>query len=359
MGKSTQYTENTRLFQNGRRMILLDRNENQYGPAPACFEVLRRADLRQLSLYSRSYARGTKGELAERLSAAAGIPERRLLLSYGSEDMLKQAVHCFLAPGRTLLAPEQSWWYYKKLASEVGGEHRTYRLHAAGNRFTYDPEEIIALCRAHEPGIILIASPNNPTGNAIGEEHLARILASCPSSVVVLDEAYGGFVEAAEADLQRLFSMSGRLLVLRTFSKYYALAGLRIGYAMAGAELDRLISFSARYLGYHRLSEEIALAALESPDYYRDIARRMQEDKSAYATLFGRLNGFLRYESDANFILVRYPEEVRTVLSEGLTARGIAVKFLDDPGLENCMRITIGTHDQNASVMSALEEIAP
>ena len=89
--------------------ILLDRNENQYGPAPACYQVLQEANLEQLSLYSRAYTAGRKSDLSERLSAELGLPESRVLLSYGSEDMLKQVVHCYLHEGETILLPHQSW----------------------------------------------------------------------------------------------------------------------------------------------------------------------------------------------------------------------------------------------------------
>lgn len=89
--------------------LYLDRNENLYGPAPKCFEVLRNVTANELSLYSRDYARGVKSRLSERLAVDMKIPESQILLSEGSEDMLKQAVHCYLAPGEKILCPEQSW----------------------------------------------------------------------------------------------------------------------------------------------------------------------------------------------------------------------------------------------------------
>ncbi len=147
-------------------------------------------------------------------------------------------------------------------------------------------------------------------------------------------------------------------MILRTFSKYFALAGLRIGYACVGEGLEQLVSFSARYLGYNQLSEKIALAALDDPDYYLDITRRMKADKRMYLREFGAMEGFTPFASDANFILVRYPRSQRQPLKAGLQERGIIVKFLDDPGLEDCIRITIGTQEQNARVMAAFKEVA-
>jgi histidinol-phosphate aminotransferase len=338
--------------------IILDRNENQYGPAPACYRVLQEANLEQLSLYSRAFAKGRKSELSQRLADEIGIPEERVLLSYGSEDMLKQVVHCYLHQGERLLLPQQSWWYYKKIAREVHGDHVEYPLYERGNRFEFDVDEIIALYDRHKPHLILVASPNNPTGSTMKREDLARLIDYCSSSYIVLDEAYFGFEHSGHDPLKELLEAHSRLVVLRTFSKYYALAGLRIGYACVGADLTHLIEFSARYLGYNQLTEQIALAALSDKSYYERIARYMREDKALYIQELNKLAGFKAFESDANFMLLRYPIEHKAELQQGLKERGILVKFLDDPGVTDCIRITIGTRDQNRRVIAAFQEIA-
>jgi len=337
--------------------LLLDRNENQYGPAPACYRVLQEANLEQLSLYSRDFAKGRKSELSQRLAETFGIPEERVLLSYGSEDMLKQVVHCYLHEGERLLLPQQSWWYYKKIAQEVFGEHVEYPLYERGHRFEFDVEEIIALSRKHKPHLILIASPNNPTGSTMERDDLARLADACSSSLIVLDQAYFGFETSGKDTLKALLDAHRRLVVLRTFSKYYALAGLRIGFAFVGADLQRLIEFSARYLGYNQLSEKIALAALSDTQYYERITQYMREDKAMYFGELNALEGFKAFSSDANFMFVRYPLELKTTLQTELKRRGILVKFLDDPGVTDCMRITIGTRDQNQRVIAAFKEI--
>lgn len=338
--------------------ILLDRNENQYGPSPACYEVLRKADLEHLSLYSREYTRGRKSELSYRLSEKMRIPEERLLLSYGSEDMLKQAVHCYLHPGKTMLLPKQSWWYYKSVAAEVYGKPVEYPLHARNGQFVYDAGEIVDLYDTYKPDVILIASPNNPTGNSIGLDALTALINHCSSSVIILDEAYTGFSGESSSHLPHLLSSHERLIVLRTFSKYYALAGLRIGYACVAQGLTHLISYSARYLGYNQLSERIAIAALDDDSYYRRISQRMNQDKLLYYEKFHSLNGFTAFLSDANFILVRYPARYKSILQQELEKNGIVLKFFEDPVLNNHVRLTLGTEEQNAYVLSCLATIA-
>lgn len=337
--------------------IILDRNENQYGPAPECYEALRKANLEQLSLYSREFAQGRKSELSDRLARNIGIPEERLLLSYGSEEMLKQVVHCYLHRDDILLLPRQSWWYYKKVASEVFGKEVEYSLVERNGRFEYDVRQICDLYDKHHPQVILIASPNNPTGSSISNTDLTTVVNHCSSSVIVLDEAYYGFTSESNDHLKELLDAHERLVIMRTFSKYYALAGLRIGYACVSDNMKQLITFSARYLGFNQLSEKIALAALDAPEYYRSITQKMRADKEMYSNGFAHLPGFTAFPSDANFILVRYPVQMKHTLDEGLRKRGIIVKFLNDPGLEDCMRITIGTREQNAAVMAAFREI--
>jgi len=337
--------------------ILLDRNENQYGPAPACYDALRKANLEQLSLYSRDFTRGRKSELSFRLSQEIGIPEERILLSYGSEDMLKQVVHCYLKKGGTILLPRQSWWYYKSVASEVSGTQVEYSLHEGKGTFEYRTDEIKRLYDKHHPELILIASPSNPTGNTMRPDDLSSLISHCSSSIIVLDEAYYGFTSESHSHLKRLLDSHSRLVVLRTFSKYYALAGLRIGYACIGTDLQQLVAFSARYLGYNQLTERIALAALDEKEYYRRITRQMREDTEEYYQVFSLLDGFTPFRSEANFILVRYPLTMKKTLQVDLKGRGIIVKFLDDPGLQDCIRITIGTKEQNTFVVAAFKEI--
>lgn len=336
-------------------ILYLDRNENLYGPAPKCFEVLKNISLNELSIYSRDFTRGVKSALSERLAAEHGIAEDRILLSEGSEDMLKQAVHCYLGPGEKILCPDQSWWYYRAVAAEVGGETITSRLRETGNTFSYDVDEMIALYQKTSPRVVLIASPNNPTGNSFRDTDLERLTEAFRESIVILDEAYFGFADSSPRRVSELVGKYRNLLILRTFSKFYALAGARIAFAAAGASLSRLTKFSSRYLGYNRISELLALAALDSPDYYRAINKGIRDDRSRYYEFFDKQRGVLCYRSDANFVLVHLPDKLGISLKVHLDREGIAVKFFDEKEFRNCMRITIGTRDQNDRLLKALE----
>ena len=337
-------------------VLYLDRNENLYGPAPNCFDVLKSVSLQELSVYSRDFTRGVKSRLSERLAANLNVPEPQILLSEGSEDMLKQAVHCYLGPGEKVLCPAQSWWYYKALASEVAGETVTYDLKEGSSAYYYDVDEMIALYKEESPRVVLIASPNNPTGNSYPEEQLSKLMEAFRESIVVFDEAYWGFGESTNDRVADLVKRYRNLLVLRTFSKYYALAGARIAYAVVGASLSRLTKFAARYLGYNRISEELALAALDSAEYYTSAREKIRGDRSAYYRLFDSLDGFKCFRSDANFVLVRIPAALVEPLKEHLDKTNIRIKFFSEPEFKEMIRITIGTREQNRLMRHSVEE---
>ena len=341
---------------NAADIMYLDRNENLYGPAPGCFEALRAIGVEELSVYSRDFSRGVKSKLSERLANELNIPEQQVLLSEGSEDMLKQAVHCYLGPGEKILCPAQSWWYYQKVASEVAGETITYALKEGADSFYYDVDELIALYRKESPRVVLIASPNNPTGNSFPDQDLRKLTEAFRESILILDEAYWGFADTSNEHIAELINSYRNIVVLRTFSKYYGLAGARIGYAAVGTSLSRLTKFSSRYLGYNRISEVLALAAVDSREYYETISGHMREDRQSYLAFFAQHHGFRAYKSDANFILVRIPAELNSSLQQFLNERRIAIKFFSEPDFADCVRITLGTQEQNRRLVAALSE---
>lgn len=339
--------------------VFLDRNENNYGPAPACYEVLRSAGVEALSRYSKDSLRGVKSALTERLARDHGMPEARIHLGYGSEDILKQAVQCYLHPGEALLLPSHSWWYYKSIAAEQKGRTFEYAMIPGADAFHYDVERLLRLARDERPRLVLISSPNNPTGNSLGDGDLGRVIRELRDTIIILDEAYWGFGGEGTIPVREWIEQHPRLIILRTFSKYYALAGIRIGYGFMGSGLEDLARSGSRYLGYNRISERIALAALDSPEYYADIRRRMIEDKESMGRAFNRIPGFKVYRSDANFLLADVPPDHKEALKAELNGRGLIIKFFKNEAfLDNSVRITMGTRKQNQRLMDAVAAFA-
>lgn len=333
--------------------IYLDRNENNYGPAPACFEALRKADLTTLSWYDRAFVKGIKGVLSSRLAEDFQVPEDRILLGYGAETILKQVVQCYLGKGQKLMVPAYSWWYYKLIASEVGGTSVEYPMIVGDKQFHYDLNAMRELYASEKPDMVFISSPNNPTGNSLPIDDLKDILAVYRNSIVVLDEAYkyNGHTDY----VKDLVYTNPNLLVVRTFSKYYALAGMRIGFAIMGTNLTELAKFANRYLGFNRLAEDVAIAALDSKEYYVGIAGKMLEDKELYYAEMNKLPGVRVFRSDANFILAELPRAHMEPLQKYLKERGLIIKFMNEALLNSHVRITLGTQEENRKLIDAMK----
>lgn len=281
-------------------MNYLDRNEFNYAPSQEVVEALKNFDINKLCFYTRIYDEGKKSILSVYLSETYGIDEPQVLLGYGGEDILKQAVHYFLTQedgNKTMLIPKFSWWYYKSIADEVNGRTLQYPLYEDGNTFKYDFAAMKEMVQRENPKVLLIASPNNPTGNGLTPVELDALLAN--------------------------------------FGKY-----------------------SNKYLGYNRISEDIAIAALKSDAHYRNIARLMNESRACFEAEIGTLPGFKVYESVANFVLIKYPIVLKERLQKAFADEDYKVKFMNEPDINTHLRITLGRPEQNRIVIDTIKKIA-
>jgi histidinol-phosphate aminotransferase len=249
-------------------MNYLDRNEFNYAPSQEVVEALKNFDINKLCFYTRIYDEGKKSILSVYLSESYGIDEPQVLLGYGGEDILKQAVHYFLTQedgNKTMLIPKFSWWYYKSIADEVDGHTLQYPLYEDGNTFKYDFAAMKEMVQRENPKVLLIASPNNPTGNGLTPAELDALLAELPvTTIVLVDEAYASFVSTDTDYIKMLVDKYPNLIISRTLSKFYGLPGLRMGFGFMSKELANFGKYSNKYLGYNRISEDIAIAALKS-----------------------------------------------------------------------------------------------
>ncbi len=338
----------------------LDRNESQYGPSPKCFDYLKNIKYEDLSWYSRDFVRGIKSSLSEKIAKDFNIDERQIILSYGSEDLLKQIIHYYLDRKEKILIPKEAWWYYKKVAYEVGGFNVEYPMYITKENgvstFAYDVDKMIEIYDRERPRIVLVASPNNPTGNRIPKEDLKRFLDACRGALVMIDEAYWGFGSKENDYVKPFIDEFPNLVICRTFSKYFALAGCRIGFAFAGKNLEELINYSVRYLGYNKISEKLAEIAMDDDEYYSNITKLIQEDKEYFYREFSKLEGFTAYKSYANFMLVDMPKEIRKDLNKFLKERNVLIKFLDEEAFKTETRITLGTREQNVYLIESIKE---
>ena len=233
-----------------------------------------------------------------------------------------------------------------------------YPLHEKDDTFAYDVDEVIArTCDVH-PRMLLLASPNNPTGNSLSPEEIGRIMENIPSDTMVLvDEAYASFISTDTAYIAPLVKKYPNIIISRTLSKFYGLPGLRVGFGFIGAGHDQFVSYVNKYLGYNRFSEAVALAALDSDEHYRQVADDMEWGRQLYKKSLAHLSGFKVYKSVANFILIKYPIEIKEPLMKALAAEEYKIKFMSDKGLESCLRITLGRKEQTQTVVDTILKV--
>lgn len=341
-------------------MNFLDRNEFNFQPSQKVIEAVKNFDPQTLCFYTRIYDEGKKSVISVRLSEIYGIPEEQVLLTYGGEDLLKNAIHYFLMKGDNtkILIPEFSWWYYNRVASECDGTFEMYPLHEKDDTFAYDIDEVIEYTNRVHPRMLLLASPNNPTGNGLTPEETGRIMENIPSDTMVLiDEAYASFISDDTDYIAPLVNKYSNLIISRTLSKFYGLPGLRCGFGFIGKGHDQFLSYTNKYLGYNRFSETVALAALDSHDHYRKVADEMEWDRQLFKKELGSRPGFKVYKSVANFILIKYPTEIKERLQKALGEQDYKIKFMSDKGLEDCLRITLGRKEQIQTVVDTIKSL--
>lgn len=340
-------------------MIYLDRNEFNFKPSQKVIDAIKNFDPETLCFYTRIYDEGKKSIVSVRLSEIYGVPEQQVLIGYGGEDILKNSVHYYLSTGgnNTIMIPEYSWWYYNRIAGECGGTFEMYPLHETGDTFAYDVDEVIEYTNRIHPRMLLLASPNNPTGNSLTPEEIGKIMENIPSDTMVLiDEAYASFISCDTSYVAPLVSKYSNLIISRTLSKFYGLPGLRMGFGFIGKGHEGFLNYANKYLGYNRFSEAVALAALDSDEHYRKVADDMEWDRQLFKKELGNLPGFKVYKSVANFILIKYPVAIKEALQKALAEQDYKIKFMGDKGLEDCLRITLGQPQHIQAVVDTIKK---
>lgn len=342
-------------------MNFLDRNEFNFQPSEKVIKAIKEFDPETLCFYTRIYDEGKKSVVTVRLSEIYNVPEEQILLGYGGEEMLKNAIHYYLMEGenKTILIPEFSWWYYNRVAGECGGSFQMYPLYETEDTFTYNVDEVIEYTNRIHPRMLLLASPNNPTGNSLTSEEIGHIMENIPSDTMVfVDEAYASFITTDTDYIAPLVMKYNNLIIARTLSKFYGLPGLRVGFGFIGAGHDMFLSYCNKYLGYNRFSEAVALAALESDEHYRNVADQMEWDRQLFKKELGNIPGFKIYKSCANFILIKYPTAIKEDLKKAMAEQDYKIKFMSDKGLEDCLRITLGRPEQIQVVVDTIKRCA-
>lgn len=334
--------------QDARGFVKLDAMENPFGLPPALQAELG-SRLGALALNRYPGERG--GDLQRALAAHARMPEGfGLMLGNGSDELISLLAIACDVPGATVLAPVPGFVMYAMSARLQGLRFVGVPLTAD---FELDEAAMLAAIAREKPAIVYLAYPNNPTANLWDDGAVEKIVQAQgeQGGLVVIDEAYQPF--AAKSYIDRI-ARHGHVLLMRTLSKL-GLAGIRLGYLMGPAALVAEIDKVRPPYNVSVLNCECALFALEHAEVFEAQARQIREERHRLMMGLGRLSGVKVWPSDANMILVRVPDAAKTF--EGMKARGILVKNVSKMHelLANCLRLTVGTADENARMFAALE----
>ncbi len=332
------------VYQPAQTPVAVDLSDNtsRFGIPPAALEVLRTDAAAAVSRYPSAYGAGLKLALA----GYAGVAPEEIATGCGSDDVLDSAIRAFARPGECLAHLTPTFPMAERFALLNGLVVEATPLAADG---AFDPDALLA----NEPAVIYLCTPNNPTGASLDPDAVARVLDRAPG-VVIVDEAYAEFAgggRVADAPSRR------GLVVVRTLSKAFGLAGLRVGYACAEGSLVREIELSRGPYKVSSTAERAAEAAVRGDIGW--VRERAAEAVRMRGRLAAELHarGFAVLPSDANFVLVPLPGAPR--IAAAMRAAGVAVRpFAALPGVGDALRITAAPWPELERALAALEEAA-
>ncbi len=336
-----------------RNSLKLASNENPLGASPRAVEAMLRA-LDKISIYPD----GNGFELKQALAARHGVPPACITLGNGSNDILEFVARAFLKPGLEAVFSKHAFAVYPIVVQAVGATARIAPANPADHLMPYG-HDLAALREQVDDNtrVVFVANPNNPTGTWLDGESLRDFIDRLPRNIlIVIDEAYFEYVEAGEyPDATRWLDAFPNLIITRTFSKIYGLAGARIGYGLSHPQIADVLNRVRQPFNTNSLAQVAALSALEDVDH----VARSREINTRGLTQFAQAceaRGLRYIPSVANFICVHVGRDALPIY-QALLREAVVVRPLASYELPEFLRITIGREDQNRRVIAALDKV--
>ena len=322
----------------GTPVIKLNTNENPYPPSPKALEVLRSLDSEWLRRYPDPYSR----DFCSAVSKALEVPDDWIIVTNGSDDLLNILIRACAEGKRKVVYPMPSYVLYRTLASLQAAEVVEVPY---GSDYRLPIDELVAANGA----VTLIATPNSPSGHIVPLDDL-RQLASRVSGILAIDEAYVDFADYFALSLVREFD---NVIILRTLSKGYSLAGLRLGFGIANPKLiSGLFKVKDSY-NVDAVAILVGTAAMKDQEYKNACGSKVKRSRAKLALDLKNI-GFDVRDSQANFLLVTPPNNQAAAIYQSLKKQNILVRYFNLPGLNDKLRITIGTEEQNQKLLQAI-----
>jgi histidinol-phosphate aminotransferase len=330
--------------------VKINQNENPFDlPEPLKRRVLEQALARPWSRYPAF----DPSELLEALAGASGWRADGILAGNGSNELIEALLAVTVGAGTRVVIPEPTFTLYALMTTVFGGEAvRVAMSRGAGaGAFAYDVGALLEARRASSASLTIVCSPNNPTGTSLSHADVER-LCDDGDGLVVIDEAYHEF---AGTTVVPLLARHPNLVVLRTFSKAQALAGLRLGYLLASPELVREVNKARLPYNVNFFSQLAALAALAARETLAARVRTLVAERARLLARLGDVPGVTAHASDANFLLLELERADPKVVFEALARRGVLVRDVTSyPLLGRCLRVSVGSPEENDAFLHAL-----
>ena len=327
-------------------LIKLDANENLYGPSPRVRQALAAGD------HYHIYPDPDHTLLREAIQSYIGLDKAHILCGNGSDELLDLVMRLFIQPGDAVINCPPTFGMY---AFDAGINGARVMEVPRRSDFSLEVEGIETLFHVQpegeKPKLLFLASPNNPDGGIISGDDILRLLRL--PLVVVIDEAYAEFSGESAA---HLVPKCPNLIVLRTFSKWAGLAGLRVGYGLFPLEIIKYLWKIKQPYNVNVAAQAAVLASLEDIDYLRGNVERIIAERERLYVSLQEIEYLRPYPSRSNFILCRVMGREASELKQTLEGEGILVRYYRQPGLRDCVRISVGKPEQNEALLAALRD---
>ena len=328
-------------------IIKLASNENPLGPSPLALKALRKT-LKDSSLYPDDNCFYFKQKLAEKLK----VEPKNVFVANGSVEILPLVTLAYLGPEHSGVGSAGAFIWFK-IAVHIAAAQL---IEAPMINYTHDLKAMLNAVR-DDTRLIYIANPNNPTGTMVTKAEVEDFFRNIPENIlVIMDEAYYEYIDdPAYPDSFKYLREGKNILILRTFSKIYGLAGVRLGYGIGSEDVIASLAKLRISFNVNRLSQIAGTAALDDDDHVQKGKAANEAGKKYLYQAYNRL-GLFYLPTYANFIFVDFPRDSQTIF-EALRRKGIITRTIKEYGFPNALRITIGTDEQNRRLIRALEDI--
>ncbi len=326
--------------------IKLASNENPLGPSPMAVKAI----MENIDKLNR-YPDGSSYYLKRKLSDVFGLPSERILTGNGSNELIELTIRTFLSDGEEVIQPFPTFLVYEKIVNGAGGKLISVPL----KNFSISLDDIMKAVTPRTK-IIFVNNPNNPTGSGISRKDMLSFIMEVPEDIIiVVDEAYIEFASNKVANSLELLNERERLVVLRTFSKLYGLAGLRVGYGFSSKDIVDYINRIRQPFNLNLLAQAAALSALDDRDFVSETLKLVSE---GLKYLYHNLDeiGLEYIPTETNFFLIKVPSGGKNIYNLMLK-EGVIIRSMDSYGLKDYIRVNAGLPEENERFIDSLKKV--